>query len=706
MKIFILVLSALLIPSAHAIASTIFEAINDNNLEKVQKIIQENHEVLNERDESYCDPLTFAAIAGNLEIMKYLLSQGADINTIDRENSNLMHNAAANGHLEVVKYLIDQSFDVNAADDNGNTALLFASDRNNIELVRYLLDQGADVHAESSNGTTVILNAAFSGNNEMIQLFQDKGLSINHANQWGVTPLMYASLVGNMDIVEYLLEQGADVHAISAQGETALVWATIRMHFDIAELLMEKGLSYNDRSETGETMFFSAGKSPMEAVTYMVEHGADPFAEDTSGTTPLHIAAQRGNTEIAAYLISLGIDVNKVDENGWTPLTWTLWTDSLSTLELLLENGAKIEIVDSECETGCATNNSSPLHLAASRGKTPFVQVLVDNGADVNIKNEELNQTPLQLAAALGYTDIVKILIEKSCDIDAKDFKGKTALELAIEHGNTEIANLLSPNQSVEVSSSADLLHASLQEGEIYIWYVTHSGWIAKTKDHLLVFDYWRMNREPDQPTIANGIFNLDEIKDLDVIVFVSHVHADHYSPEIFAWNDSLPNVTYVMGFDPHVPNEDYMVLEPRTIVDVNGVEVTSIYSNDTGVGFMVEANGVTILHSGDHANRQRDFSGDYLDEIYYLQNLNKPIDIAFMPISGCNFGDNEAVRLGVHKTFEILEPHTFFPMHSGAYSPNYMEFVEQAYEDGATPMMYYQIFPGDRFYFNTAYIQ
>jgi len=37
MKIFILVLSALLIPSAHAIASTIFEAINDNNLEKMTK---------------------------------------------------------------------------------------------------------------------------------------------------------------------------------------------------------------------------------------------------------------------------------------------------------------------------------------------------------------------------------------------------------------------------------------------------------------------------------------------------------------------------------------------------------------------------------------------------------------------------------------------------------------------------------------------
>jgi len=120
----------------------------------------------------------------------------------------------------------------------------------------------------------------------------------------------------------------------------------------------------------------------------------------------------------------------------------------------------------------------------------------------------------------------------------------------------------------------------------------------------------------------------------------------------------------------------------------------------------MVEANGVNILHPGDHANRERDFSGDYLDEIYYLKSLNKPIDIAFMPISGCNLGDNEAVRLGVHKTFEILEPTIFFPMHSGDYSPNYMEFVEQAYEDGATPLMYYQIFPGDRFYFNTAYIQ
>ena len=76
------------------------------------------------------------------------------------------------------------------------------------------------------------------------------------------------------------------------------------------------------------------------------------------------------------------------------------------------------------------------------------------------------------------------------------------------------------------------------------------------------------------------------------------------------------------------------------------------------------------------------------------------------MPISGCNFGDNEAVRLGVHKTFEILAPAIFLPMHSGAYSSQYMEFVEQAYEDGATPNMYFQVFPGDRFYFDTAYVQ
>jgi ankyrin repeat protein len=706
MKIFIIVLSALLILSAHAIGATIFEAINDNNLEEIKNIITENPDVINERDDRYCDPLTVASIAGNLEIMKYLISQGADINTIDREGSNLLHNAAANGHLEVVKYLLDQGFDINAEDANGNTAILFASGKDNIVLIQYLIDHGASLDLESVDGRTCMLNSVLSGNTDIVQLFMDHGFSIDITNQWGVTPLMYASIVGNKAVVEFLLENGADVTAISNNGETALVWATIRMHFDIAELLMDKGLSYNDRNEHGATMFFSAGKSPMEAVNYMIEHGANQNVEDSSGTTPLHIAAQRGNTEVATYLIELGADVNKVNEHGWTPLKFSLWSEDTSMLELLLEKGATIEIIDAECETGCQTYESSPLHLASRRGAADFMDILIDHGADVNIKNEEFKQTPLHLAAAMGYGDIVTLLIESGCDDSIEDINGKTASDLALEHGNLEIAKMLLGNDTIENTKPEELLHVSLQEGEIYIWFVTHSGWIARTKDHLLVFDYWRQNRSPDNPSIANGMFTFNEIKDLDVIVLVSHVHQDHYSPEIFTWNDSIPNITYVMGFDPHVANEEYIVMEPRTSVNVNGVDITTIYSNDTGVGFMVEADGVTILHPGDHANRQRDFSGDYLDEIYYLQSLNKPIDIAFMPISGCNFGDNEAVRLGVHKTFEILEPAVFFPMHAGDYSPDYMEFVEQAYEDGATPLMYYQVFPGDRFYFNTAYIQ
>ncbi len=706
MKIFILILAGILILSSHAISATIFEAIQNNDLEEVTTLVKNDPDILIERNDQYCDPLTVAAIVGDLVIMKYLISQGADISTLDREGSNLLHNAAANGHLDVVKYLVDHGFDINTEDANGNTAILFASGFDNLELIQYLVDNGASLDTESNAGRNCILNSVLTGNTDIIEFFLDNGFTVNTTNQWGVTPLMYASIVGNKDIVEFLLEKGADVRAISDNGETALVWATIRQHYDIAELLMEKGLSYNDRSEAGATMFFSAGKSPLEAVNYMIEHGAEPNVEDTLGNIPLHIAAQHSNDEVAAYLIELGADVNKVNNFGWTPLKFSMWSDTTSTLELLLENGAKIEIRNPECETGCQTNEASPLHAAVRMGKTDFVSKLIEYGADVNIKNEEYKHTPLHLAAALGYADIATLLIENGSDITSEDINGKTAADLAAEHGNIEIANKLMNNDSIVNIEMDDVLHAPLEEGEMYLWFVTHSGWIARTKDHVLVFDYWRQNRAPDNPCISNGMFNVEEMKDLDVIVFVSHVHQDHYSPEIFSWNDSIPNITYLMGFDPHVADEDYIVMEPRTTIDVNGVDVTTIYSNDTGVGFFVEADGFDLFHPGDHANRERDFSGDYLNEIYYLKSLNKPIDIAFMPISGCNFGDNEAVRLGIHKTFEILEPSVFFPMHAGDYSPDYMEFVAQAYEDGATPSMYYQIFPGDRFYFNKTYLQ
>jgi L-ascorbate metabolism protein UlaG (beta-lactamase superfamily) len=80
-------------------------------------------------------------------------------------------------------------------------------------------------------------------------------------------------------------------------------------------------------------------------------------------------------------------------------------------------------------------------------------------------------------------------------------------------------------------------LKEALNDGEAYIWYLGHTGWAVKTKNHLLIFDYvWvpRSSDIPENPSLSDGYIDPAEIKDCSVFVFVSHSHGDHFDPAIF----------------------------------------------------------------------------------------------------------------------------------------------------------------------------
>ena len=114
-----------------------------------------------------------ACKSGDLEAVKYLVSQGVDVQT---DNNLAVQCASENGHLEDVKYLVSQGADVTA---NGNYAVQFASENGHLEVVKYLVSQGADVTADN-----------------------------NYAVRW-------ASIRGHLEVVKYLVSQGAPITDIS-----------------------------------------------------------------------------------------------------------------------------------------------------------------------------------------------------------------------------------------------------------------------------------------------------------------------------------------------------------------------------------------------------------------------------------------------------------------------------------------------------------
>lgn len=96
---------------------------------------------------------------GNLEICKYLVDNGGNIEAADNEGKTVLMNAVYNMKNEVIPYLIEQGANVNAKEPNGYTALMFATILNTQESVKLLIKAGANVNELTNEGETVLQRA-------------------------------------------------------------------------------------------------------------------------------------------------------------------------------------------------------------------------------------------------------------------------------------------------------------------------------------------------------------------------------------------------------------------------------------------------------------------------------------------------------------------------------------------------------------------
>lgn len=613
-------------------------AIQNGDLMLVKSMIEGNKDLLEIRIDTYFTPLNFASLEGKTDIVKYLVEKGADINTRDREGSNPLQNAAIKGYFDIVKILVEKGSDVNYKDDNDVTPLHFACMSGNYELVKYLIDKGANVRAVSKAGREPIFEAAWGGNLEMLKFLESKGADLKGINSNGNTPLHFASRNGSKELIEYILSKGYDINQKNNAGQAPIVWAV-------------------------------AGNSP-EVIGFLIDKGAEIAPEECmtgnscsiDGTTILHQAMYANNPEIVKLLIKRKAPLNVIDSNG-----------------------------------------STPLMIAVNRGSDDIAQLLLDNGADPDIKDTAYGRTALHIAASKGYDKIAAALISKGAGLNITDNKGQTPLYSALYHGNDQITKLLIQNKAENKVINDLQKGLEVNPGEAKIFYLGHSGWAIKTKNHLLVFDYWDDENaaKAGNPNINNGFLVPEDLKNENVIIFISHDHGDHYTPAMFGWKNKFDNIKFVTGFDPKMNVKDLNIVEARKHIEIDGVDITTIPSTDTGVGFLVKTDGMTILHPGDHANMDRELKGPYVTEIDYLAGLTNKVDIAFFPVSGCNFRDQVALKSGVKYAVGKLNPSVVFPMHAGNHEANLLKFKEESITDGVKANFYCAEFKGDRFVYS-----
>ena len=174
----------------------------------------------------------------------------------------------------------------------------------------------------------------------------------------------------------------------------------------------------------------------------LIQHGADPNAEDRNGKTPLfYVGYSEGHLETARLLIENGANVNsKMYKNGQSLLHDAVENGLLEKIKFLIENGADLQAKD--------YRESTPLHRACCDAQNKFrekeAKLLIQLGADLNAKDMS-GRTPLHIACWEGRTDVIRFLLSHGNDASVKTMSNRyeTPLELASKGNHLEIVWLL-----------------------------------------------------------------------------------------------------------------------------------------------------------------------------------------------------------------------------------------------------------------------
>eukprot|EP00002_Diphylleia_rotans_P020743 TRINITY_DN4029_c0_g1_i1.p1 TRINITY_DN4029_c0_g1~~TRINITY_DN4029_c0_g1_i1.p1 ORF type:complete len:770 (-),score=118.04 TRINITY_DN4029_c0_g1_i1:334-2643(-) len=257
-------------------------------------------------------PLHHAAIRGNLDVARLLISCGALVNMLSSDGSGdaPLHYAALNGHYDLVNLLIDHGAHVNLQDKHGRTALHnmaeYGRDDKTTEL---LIQRGANVHICNEKGETPLHLAVCRQNSRALDLLLKAGADPNRGDRNGRRPIHNAvesHITGN---VQLLLDHGANVNSMTKTGSTPLHIAALMGLEEISNLLLNYSSPINAQDEKGNTPLMLAASSGFKDLCIsLLKKGADANRRNYANLTALHLCLHEGHLDVARGLIKHGAD--------------------------------------------------------------------------------------------------------------------------------------------------------------------------------------------------------------------------------------------------------------------------------------------------------------------------------------------------------------------------------------------------------------
>jgi cytohesin len=409
-----------------------------------------------------------AARAGNVEAVRRAFASGFDPATPDVDGRTVYQIAKDRGHGEIEVLARDLQGGKTRPDQEMQAIqdIMRAAQSGDLDALRSRLDahpEWIDALGGGLQKATALHLAALRNQHAAIRLLIERGADLNPRDfPDNATPLHFAAAHGDLRTIGLLVEAGADIEGKGDDhGVGVLGWATCfrEVRQEVADYLLGHGATLNlwtaialDRADELRAMI--AGDRALLAAR---------MTRNEHRRTPLHHAARKNRPRIVQLLLELGADPNARDATGATALASAseegtdpsivaalqaagLMPDLLTAVNTGRYADAEMMLRENPARIGPDGADTIALHLAVSRRNLTTLRWLLAHGIDVNAKRPmwDCNHTALHMTVETGAIDIARMLLEAGADPNLRDDKfHATALGWAEFFGRDDMAELM-----------------------------------------------------------------------------------------------------------------------------------------------------------------------------------------------------------------------------------------------------------------------
>lgn len=342
------------------------------------------------------------------------------------------------------KDLMDQFYATMTSLKNGSKR----DDEENLRLFRDIISIDTDnefTNYKDYHGTTPLMIAAEKKDQALVSLLLRKGAEVNSKDRRGYSPLFYAIEGKDIDVVKMIIDAGADVTHVNSQKETALIRSVYEGQLEMVKLFVDKyKLDVNAKDNFGNS-----------AISWAAANNGSKFKrKDDVHSKPLLDYLISKNAELTEQTIDMALKYGG-DIDTFKSIEKFLTKEDIQVSFNSACYHGKTDLVKYllglKADVNKKHKGEYPLQLASKRGKIEVVEILLDEGADVNLPGtyiidvDESGRTPFMhvLCVDIFMPHIIKKFIDAGVDLNEEADLGKTALDYCVNKENKRILEKL-----------------------------------------------------------------------------------------------------------------------------------------------------------------------------------------------------------------------------------------------------------------------